>query len=155
MAREKKKSRMLMFISAGLLLFSLILLACMMGLMFAVIELTKESKVQDSGVMTIKGKDTAIQVASTDTVIIDGVLVTRTAAASGRRSGCATADGVCPPNSIGTSEHRVPAPLSSTMSDQDLKELKSMTVSQGNSWVSFQIHSVGRYETMADESRHG
>lgn len=52
-----------------------------------------------------------------------------------------------------TSQASFSSPLSSRMDDQDLIELKQLTVTQGSSWVHFQVLAVARY--FNETSRYG
>lgn len=44
------------------------------------------------------------------------------------------------------------AKVSSTMADEDLIELKTLKVGNGEGWVSFTIHSVARYNELNSRS---
>ena len=61
LARERKQNRMLMWIVGGLVLFLIILLAAQTGLMFKVIEVTKDTKFSGDK-MTVKSTSQPVQV---------------------------------------------------------------------------------------------
>ena len=105
LAREKKKSKRLMWLSAGLLAFSLLLLVAMGGLMFEIIQMTKESKMDPSGVMRTKNSDAPVQTASMDTVVdANGVMAVRPTPGS-RRIGCGIDNATCPASPIKTAQN--------------------------------------------------
>jgi len=147
---EKNKVRQLMWLSAGLLFFSLCLLGAMGGLMFSVIEMTKESKIGGSGVMTVKGSNTPVQTASSDMTVSNGVLSTRPGTEqtgrrwiNGRRAGCQD-DGTCALTTQST-QVSTARPLSSLIEDSYFEELKTLKIVQGDSWVQFSVLAVARY----------
>ena len=147
-----------MWLSAGLLLFSLCLLGAMGGLMFSVIEMTKEAKIGGSGVMTVKGSNAPVQTASSDMTVTNGVLSTRPGTdqtgrrwINGRRAGCQD-DGSCALTTQST-QVSTARPLSSLIEDPYFEELKTLKIVQGNSWVQFSVLAVARYAEAG--SRHG
>jgi hypothetical protein len=110
--REKQKTRQLLLMLSVLGVLMCVLLAAICGLLFAVIELTKESKIGSDSVMLVKGKNDPVRVASTDFTVINGVLSSRDSRANQTCGG-----GVCPSNPIQVSEvqppimiHRRPRP---------------------------------------------
>jgi len=67
LTREKQKSKRLLWLSFGLLAFLLLVLVAKFGLMYQVVEMTKESRVNPSGIMMVKGSNVPVQVRSEDT----------------------------------------------------------------------------------------
>ncbi len=68
--REKQKSKRLIWLSFALLAFSVLLLVAMFGLIYQVVEMTKESRVDPSGIMMVKGSNVPVQVRSEDAYIV-------------------------------------------------------------------------------------
>ena len=89
--RERQKTRQLFLLVTALSILMCLLLGAVCGLLFAVIEITKESKIGSNGVMFVKGTSDPVRVASTDFTVIDGVLSTRDP-----RSNQTCGGGVCP-----------------------------------------------------------
>lgn len=102
--REKQKTRQLLFLVTVLSILMCLLLGAICGVLFAVIVMTKESKIGSSGVMLVKGTSDPVRVASTDFTVINGVLSSRNS-----QSNQTCAGGVCPSDPIKVSE----VPLSS------------------------------------------
>ncbi len=88
--RERQKTRQLFWLVIFLGILMCLLLGTMCGLLFAVIEMTKESKISN-GMMLVKGTNDPVRVASTDFTVIDGVLSTRNPQSNQTCGG-----GVCP-----------------------------------------------------------
>jgi hypothetical protein len=92
--REKEKTRQLLWITVGLFIFLLLLLGAVGGMLYFVIQVTKDSTLDASGAMIAKGSNKSVQVSSTDFSVVDGVLVPRT-------SGNLTCSGgFCPRNPV-------------------------------------------------------
>ena len=81
------------------------------------------------------------QTASAEMTLVDGVLT--------QRGGCES--GSC--SAIQTAVKSEAMPLSSQMMVENLGELKSVKIEQGESFVIFQVLAVGRYKQL--QSRHG
>jgi hypothetical protein len=146
--REKQKTRQLLLMVTVLGFLMCVLLAAICGLLFAVIELTKESKIGSDSIMLVKGKNDPVRVASTDFTVINGVLSTRDSRANQTCGG-----GVCPSKPIQVSEASQQMRFSSEIDDATLYELKHLRVEQGRSYVHFQVLAVARY--VEAYSRHG
>ncbi len=85
--REKQRTKSLMWLIVGLFVFLVLLLAATGGVLFFVIDATKESRTDSSGVLLAKGSGTPVQVASVDFSVVDGMLVPKNVTCGG---------GVCP-----------------------------------------------------------
>jgi hypothetical protein len=97
--REKQKTRQLLLLVTVLGILMCLLLGAICGMLFAVIDMTKESRIGSSGVMLVKGTSDPVRVASTDFTVINGVLSTR-----GSQSNQTCGGGVCPSDPIQVSE---------------------------------------------------
>ena len=82
--------------------------------------------------------------------LINGVLTVRDPLGA-RRAGCE--NGTCPAEPIKTAQHTETIELSSQIHVENLDELKSVKIKQGDSFVLFQVLAVGRYKHFP--SRHG
>ena len=140
-----------MILSAGLFFLLLVLLAAIGGLMFEIIERTKESNVGGDGRMVVKGSNAVVQTASSDLTLENGVLVVR-GNANRRRQGCGENE-TCPAEPIKTAANSEFMGLSSLMSVDNLGEMKNMKIGQGNSFILFNVLAVARYEDPT--ARHG
>jgi len=74
---EKKRSRMLQTALIGVSIFTLLLLLAIGGMTFAIVEMSKDTKLSSSGAMIGKSSSEAVQTASSDFVLLDGMLVPR------------------------------------------------------------------------------
>jgi hypothetical protein len=96
------------------------------------------------------------QTANSDMMISNGVLSMRDEA-NRRRQGCEKNDtcraDLLPPEPIKTSQNVEYVGLSSQMDIENLSELKSIKIKQGDAFVMFQVLAVGRYADPS--SRHG
>ena len=89
------------------------------------ISLMKDVEQQDSGVMTVSGTDTVVQVASSDfTIGEDGTLIMRSPSDSGRR----LAEGESASTTIRTGQQMIEHSLTSTVPDQYLAELSAFKI---------------------------
>ncbi|EKX40662.1 hypothetical protein GUITHDRAFT_75312, partial [Guillardia theta CCMP2712] len=75
---ERAKSRLYSNFLIILSILSLLTLGAVFGLTYAVVEITKESEVHPGGVMTVKGTNEPVRVASTEFEVKDGILTSRT-----------------------------------------------------------------------------
>ncbi|EKX40528.1 hypothetical protein GUITHDRAFT_113314 [Guillardia theta CCMP2712] len=144
---ERNKSRMYFNFLIILGILFILTQAAVFGLTYAVIEITKDSEVKAGGVMTVKGTDEPVRVASTDFDVKDGVLTSR------RSLNMTCSNDTCAVKPIQTAQSTSPAKLTSLMDDEQLSELRSMKVIQGQAFIHFQIFAVARYEETW--SRHG
>jgi hypothetical protein len=131
---EEKQSRMLKWVIISLFIFTLILLAAMTGLTYAIVAAFKDTEV--NGTILVSKSGNTIQVASSDFALIDGAMVSRTSSSSGSSmdgsgrhllQGAATAMGV---GAVQTSSFAgVLLELTSAMEIDSLIELNFLHVS--------------------------
>ena len=145
--REQYKSKMYRNFLIALGVLSLIMLASVFGLTYSVIQITKESEVKAGGVLTVRGTSEPVRVASTEFDVRNGTLTSRTML----NTSCS--NGTCPASPIMTAQSTSLAKLTSLLDDEQLAELKSMKIVQGQSFLHLQIFALARYEEVW--SRYG
>jgi len=135
--KEEQKSRMLHIGLILVIVFVVLLMGGVGGMTYAIVQFSKETSI-DHNVLTAAGGGGAIQTASTDFVVRDGKLQSRISET------CMGSQ--CEAATIAVGQAPLPkATLSSRMADDDLRELKALTISQGSSWIHFQVMAVARY----------
>ena len=135
--KEQQKSRMLHIGLILVIVFVVLLMGGVGGMTYAIVQVSKDTSI-DHNVLTAAGGGGAIQTASTDFVVRDGKLQSRISET------CMGSQ--CEAATIAVGQAPLPkATLSSRMADDDLRELKALTISQGSSWIHFQVMAVARY----------
>ena len=108
---SKKMVKKLTRLAVALLLLMGIMLAAITGLVFTVVELSKETSTDGSGVQTVKGTNESVKVASAETASVGGVSVDRETGKPAQVAPVLT-----------------PAPLTSRLDTQVFKDLRYFEV---------------------------
>ena len=160
LAREKQRSQNLKWIVAGLICLILLLLAAIGVMMFVIVQAAKDTGMAGN-TLTVKGTNNTVQTASSDFYVADGMMKNRNDASNRRCTSRRQSDGSCGAESaLMTSQAAFPAPLNSQMDDEDLRELKQLTINQDASWIHFMVrmymnrimHKVKEQESRERES---
>ena len=139
LAREKQRSKNLVWIIAGLICLILLLLTAIGVMMFVIVQAAKDTGMAGS-TLTVKGSNNTVQTANSDFYVADGMMKNRNDASNRRCTSRRQSDGSCGAESaLMTSQAAFPAPLNSQMDDDDLRELKQLTINQDTSWIHFMV----------------
>jgi len=139
LSREKRRQKQLGYFVTGLLAFTIILLVGMSGMLAYIRRLERESDVTDSKMFVKDSTSDVVQTASALFEVKDGVLVDRQFSAQECQPGQQCVRPLAASQALSESS------LSSVLSDEDLQELKSVKIVNGDSWIFFRIRSVARY----------
>ena len=114
------------------LVIAVIVLVVVQTLLTAlVVQQSKETTVNNARLEDMKGH--LVLTANAETDVVDGKIVGR------------CKDKTCSSTALSTSQALAAGNLSSTMNDQDLRELRQLTIMNGENWITVQVHSVARY----------